>query len=271
MARWFQRLDSIGRHRTAASRLIGMQTPPLDARWEAMRTILGAFLIVLCLGACGEPNAATPGATATSTGVATLAPTLAPTASAASPSIEPSPAATELVRGQEFLPGRYTRAAFEPRITFEVGADWTAVQAFEGFFDIQQDAGSPDVIAVQFARPDGFYGAGGALVEATTPAEAAATIAANAAVTVLESSTSRMSGLDGFVVEVENPATAGGPAQILDVPLGPLSIDPSRRLWIAVFDTPDGLLAILVGGSVARWEEALAAAEPVLETVTIGG
>jgi hypothetical protein len=30
------------------------------------------------------------------------------------------------------------------------------------------------------------------------------------------------------------------------------------------------VLAILVGGSVAKWDEALAAAEPVLESVTIG-
>jgi hypothetical protein len=54
------------------------------------------------------------------------------------------------------------------------------------------------------------------------------------------------------------------------VPPGALGIDPGRRLWIAFFDTPDGLLAIMVGGSVARWDDALAAAEPVLESVQIG-
>jgi hypothetical protein len=57
---------------------------------------------------------------------------------------------------------------------------------------------------------------------------------------------------------------------VLHAPPGALSISPGRRLWIAFFDTPDGLLAIMVGGSVAKWEEALAVAEPVLESVTIG-
>ena len=53
-------------------------------------------------------------------------------------------------------------------------------------------------------------------------------------------------------------------------PLGALGIDIGRRLWIAFFDTPDGLLAVMVGGSVSKWDEALAAAEPVLESVRIG-
>ena len=33
---------------------------------------------------------------------------------------------------------------------------------------------------------------------------------------------------------------------------------------------PDRLLAIMVGGTVARWDEALSAAEPLLESVRIG-
>jgi microcompartment protein CcmL/EutN len=54
------------------------------------------------------------------------------------------------------------------------------------------------------------------------------------------------------------------------VPPGPLGIDPGRRLWVAFLDTPDGLLAVMVGGSVAEWQAALDAAEPVLESVRIG-
>src|SRR5262245_66616600 len=57
--------------------------------------------------------------------------------------------------------GRYTRAGFEPRITFEVSdGAWAAVQLFDGFFDIQQDVGSPDVLAVQFCRPAALVAAG---------------------------------------------------------------------------------------------------------------
>lgn len=231
-----------------------------------------AATLVVIIAACGPVSQAPPSAT-TSPAPATAAATAPPDVPATtSPSAPSGPVATELPRGLsvDVTPGRYTRAAFEPRITFEVGAGWRAVQAQEGFFDIQQDVGSPDVIAVQFARPEGFYGAAGALVASTTAQAAATTIQANPALTILDVSESRMSGIEGFVIEVENPATASGPAQVLSVPPGPLSIDPARRLWIAVFDTPDGVLAILVGGSVAKWAEALLAAEPVLETVTIG-
>jgi microcompartment protein CcmL/EutN len=38
---------------------------------------------------------------------------------------------------------------------------------------------------------------------------------------------------------------------------------------VAFFDTDDGLLAIMVGGSVAEWQAALDAAEPVLESVEV--
>ena len=61
-------------------------------------------------------------------------------------------------------------------------------------------------------------------------------------------------------------------ASILDVPPGRLGIDADRALWIAFLDTPDdGVLAIMVGGPSEGWDEALAIAEPVLETVVIGG
>ena len=51
----------------------------------------------------------------------------------------------------------------------------------------------------------------------------------------------------------------------------PVAISPQRRLWVSFFDVPgDGVLAVMVGGSVARWDKSLAAAEPVLESVRIG-
>ena len=40
---------------------------------------------------------------------------------------------------------------------------------------------------------------------------------------------------------------------------------------MAFFDTDAGLLAIMVGGAIDSWEEALATAEPVLESIQIGG
>ena len=239
---------------------------------DLIRVAALVSMFAFALEACGPAVQGTPASSnppASGSPVATASPAAPPSTGPASPA---GPAATELPLGQraDLAPGRYTRGAFEPRITFEVGEGWRAVQALEGFFDIQQDIGSPDVIAVQFARPEGFYGADGELVDAPTAATAAEASQANPALKVLSASASRMSGLEGFVVEVENPATASGPAQVLSVPPGPLSIDPARRLWIAVFDTPEGIVAILVGGSVAKWGQALLAAEPVLETVTIG-
>lgn len=223
-------------------------------------------LALAALAACEAPATPSPAPTSTplATGPAAALPSDAPSAGALA--AEELPAANI-----EIAAGRYTRRGFEPRITFEVvGETWRAVQTFAGFFDIQQDVGSPDVIAVQFARPEGIYGAAGQAVAAPSAADAGGAVQANPGLEVLAASDSLMSGLTGIVVEVENPTSATEHVRILDVPPGPLGIDPGRRLWIAFFDTPDGLLAIMVGGSVAMWEEALLAAEPVLETVTIG-
>jgi hypothetical protein len=105
----------------------------------------------------------------------------------------------------------------------------------------------------------------------STPAsaeEAVRILGENPDLEVLETSESRMSGLVGSQVTVENSGTTH--ASVMQVPPGALGIDPGRRLWIAFFDTVDGLLAIMVGGSVAEWDAALLAAEPVLESVVLG-
>jgi hypothetical protein len=131
---------------------------------------------------------------------------------------------------------------------------------------VQQEVGTADVIAVQFARPSVIFGEGG--TDPVTTAEAAVErLSGNPALDVVETSDSRIGGLDGSQITVENSGAAH--ATVMHVPPGPLGIDPGRRLWIAFFDTSEGLLAIMVGGSVAHWDEALAAAEPVLESVQI--
>jgi hypothetical protein len=137
----------------------------------------------------------------------------------------------------------------------------------DGFFDVQQQVGSPHVIAVQFASVRGVHGPDGATAT-SDPAEAVNILGTNPGLTVLETSESRMGGLTGSQVTVENAGDAH--AEVIDVPPGPLGIDPGRRLWIAFFETDDGLLAVMVGGSAERWDEALLTAEPVLESVEIG-
>jgi hypothetical protein len=167
----------------------------------------------------------------------------------------------------ELEPGFYKRPGFAPPIAFEVGAGWSAEQLFDGFFDVQMNPGSPDVVAVQFARPESIFGMNGESTPASAE-EAVRILGENPDLDVLETSESRMSGLVGSQVTVENSGTAH--ASVMQVPPGALGIDPGRRLWIAFFDTEDGLLAIMVGGSVAEWDAALLAAEPVLESVVLG-
>ncbi|HSI99260.1 MAG TPA: hypothetical protein VLA59_02620 [Patescibacteria group bacterium] len=207
-----------------------------------------AALLALVLVACSGPNGS-------------------PSSAPASEAGEPAEVADLLDTGQPLEAGRYTRSGFEPRIELELDGTWQAVQLFDGFFDVQQDVGTPDVIAVQFAKPSRIDGADGAS-EPADSAEAVELVRANPDLTVIERSDSRIGGLSGHQVTVANEGEAH--ARILLVPPGPLGIDPGRRLWIAFFDTDAGLLAIMVGGSTERWNETLAAAEPVLESVVIG-
>jgi hypothetical protein len=171
------------------------------------------------------------------------------------------------VSDQPLASGSYRESDFQPPVTFSVEGEWYAVQGAAGFFDIQRDVGSPDVIAVQFANVDEVAGADGSGVPVSSAAEAAEALEANSDLTVLGSDRSRMAGREGYVVDVENGSRAT--QQVVRVPAGNIAIDPGRRLWVAFFDTSNGVMAIMVGGSSERWEEALAAAEPILETVVI--
>ena len=189
--------------------------------------------------------------------------------SASADASAPADGVSELRSTTEPLPpGDYTRSSFTPPVIFTLTEGWRAVQLFDGFFDVQQQVGSPHVIAVQFARPSTVYGAGGEGVEPTSAAEAAEALSGNEAFEVLGDSAAQVGGMDGRVIEIENAGDAH--ATVMVVPPGPLGIDPGRRLWVAFLDTPDGLMAVMVGGSVEEWQQAMDAAEPVLESVRIG-
>ena len=232
--------------------------------WKVMdrpRRQLAAVVLagaIVAAGCTADGDAPTPSTEETAT--VTDAPTPPSARSSAAPELEPGDG--------PLAAGTYTRSAFAPPITLTVRDGWRAVQRFDGFFDIQRidTIGTPDVIAVQFASPTGVYGDG--LEQPADAAGAVAILGTNAALTVVETSDSRIGGLEGHQVTVEN--TSDAHAQVLGVPPGPLGIDPGRRLWIAFFDTDDGLLAVMVGGSVTEWQAALDAAEPVLESIRIG-
>ena len=220
-----------------------------------VRSLAIAAVAIPLLAGCGQTSSPPP-----STGSDQL-----PSASAA-PS---GPPALELAAGSEPLaPGRYTRASFQPRIVFELGEGWFTGTLASGFFDVQQQQDGPDVIAVQFGNVTGVVHGTPTLMEPRTADAAALAIAGNPALTVLGESESRLGGLSGYTVEVENAGPSHAP--ILDVPVGRLGIDADRRLWISLFDTSGGILTVMVGGSVADWDHALAVAEPVLESIVIG-
>ena len=222
-----------------------------------------AIVLVMAplIGACAPAPSPTGSASPTMASTDTPAPSVAASA---------SPGVTELTTRSSPLPaGRYTRAGFRPPVTFEVGDGWTVGTLGDGFFDVQQDRGTPDVVAVQFGRVDALVDADGATVASSSAAQAARTIEANPGLEVIAHDDSQLGGKTGFVVEVEN--TSGSHTSILDVAVGRLGIDSGRRLWISLFDTADGLLAVMVGGSIAGWGHALDVAEPVLESVVIGG
>ncbi|MGH8924299.1 MAG: hypothetical protein ACRDWA_06650 [Acidimicrobiia bacterium] len=216
----------------------------------AIAHVRTGFAVISLITACSEPQ--------------TLEATAPPTTNAVATTVR---LLTLEATGAPLAPGRYTRTDFLPTITFDLDDDWEAVQLEDGFFDVQMDSGSPDVIAIQFARPSRVVG-NEEEVEPTSAAAAVAILGRNADLEVVESSGSRIGGLEGSQVTVENAGSR--PVSVMRVPPGLLGIDPGRRLWIAFFDTADGLLAIMIGGASAEWEAALAAAEPVLESVAIG-
>jgi hypothetical protein len=185
-----------------------------------------------------------------------------------SPSPLPSGVASLVDTGDETLaPGRYARYDFEPRITFDLDGQWHGRQVIDGYFTIQQgDADSPDVVALQFGRPTALYGADGAQ-EPTNAADAVAILETNPDLVIVETDTSEIGGLEGSQITIENSTDAN--VEIMDLPPGTIAINADRRLWIAFFDTDQGLLSIMVGGSIDQWEEALATAEPVLDSMDI--
>jgi hypothetical protein len=228
-----------------------MQRTP--TRW--LVTMVAALA---CLAGCQDSVATTPPpATATPAPVATEAgpPPTSPSAESFNASDIPLAA------------GRYTRGAFVPRVTFEVDEGWLAVEAGARFWHLQRGLDPAGAVAVMFARPDGIFRNPGQLMAPSTAEAAADALGRNTAVEIVASDSSQISGLTGLLLELE---AAGDEAQVVHVPPGALAIPPGERMWLAMFDTPEGLVAIIVQGAAADWDAVLGSAEPVLESVTIG-
>jgi hypothetical protein len=154
---------------------------------------------------------------------------------------------------------------FLPSITFEVAPGWSAAQSTRGFFDIQDDPGSLDVVAVQFANIPG----------AATADAAATSVESRPNLVVGEREQITLGGMPGIRVEVEtaDPLDTQPPVfrDVIVAAPGALAIASARRLQLNLLDTPQGVVAVLLGGSIADWDRALELGEPVLDSIAIGG
>ena len=153
-----------------------------------------AVLAVLVLAGCGSTVQPTAPALSSAPDEAATDPTAALTSPGASAPLG-SPAAASAraiaeIRGGPLDPGRYTRSNSSPAVSFEVGEGWQGVQNVPGFFDVQQDPDTPDVIAVQFGNVDAVFGENGSSVDLERAADAVPIIRENPGLKILDESPS---------------------------------------------------------------------------------
>ena len=173
--------------------------------------------------------------------------------------------------------GRYRLQGFDPGITVELDGSWQSLAQQSGYASITQvtrPASSKPYAAgtlIQITRAVTVVSGPDEEIKPTTASEAVDALRGGLGAMVIESSDSRMGGLEGRQVTVERPGE-GPPMSrdvvgVLEIPAGSIVLFPGTRLWIAYFDQADGVVAIVVHSSIKNWDAELAAAEPLLEQV----
>ena len=235
-----------------------MQYLGRENRMSVVMRILAVAVFSASIAACGS-NMPTPSPSPSPSPSSRV--TAAPSATSASD-------VRELLEGAGLLPaGRYTPSAFRPGVTFDVPDGWSVGAVGDGYVAINHALDGGQVVELLFANVAAVVDAAGEEIEAADAEAVAQLIREHPGLEVIGSSGSRMSGLDGVTIEVENAATAR--TQLLTTTSEPVGIEPGARLWLSLFDTADGLLGIAVASPGATWDEALAIAEPLLESVTV--
>jgi hypothetical protein len=165
--------------------------------------------------------------------------------------------------GTPLIPGRYTAQVLGLTVGFGIDEDWVREQDATDFFDVERDPASPDVIAVQFAgvsRPwadvaEEIRGMG----DLTFDPPGAGTFVLNCEL-----------GLPRLTVspsDVDPDSPQFWP--VLDTNAGTLSVASGRRLQIDFVALGDKTVLIMVGGSIAHWDDTQFAAGPVLSSLVL--
>ncbi len=212
-------------------------------RRAALVSSLVALVVLVC--ACGSG----PSTQATATVAGSPAPSSAASASAES-------AARELPADTANLtPDRYARPDLIPGVSFAVDDGWSSGTLDQGSIEIHHAAGGDEVVVML------------ANVTAESASAAADAVQATQGISVLATSESRMSGHTGPNLEVES--TTDTSIDLLSTASSTIALEPDARLWLSLFDTAGGVLAVAVIADGGTWDAALLAAEPFLESVEI--
>jgi hypothetical protein len=175
---------------------------------------------------------------------------------------------------EPLAPGRYVEPGFTPPLSFEIrDGTWVARQFVDGFFDIQQEPDTLDVIAVQFCRPTAVHRSADDAVAIGSTADALAALRANPDLAVSPTESVTIAGRPAVGVDIDTttPRDSDPPvfSPVLRVAAGPISLASARRLRLCWLDLEDGPLVVLVGGSTAAWDRTLEAAGPIVASVRL--
>jgi hypothetical protein len=163
--------------------------------------------------------------------------------------------------------GRYRLRGFEPPITVGLDGTWSSLAQIDHYAALENTPGMPGLL-VQIGLV-GSIGERDLAAAPMTAEDAASAVQRIPGAAVVETSASQIGGRDGFQVTLERPddGSLGTIVLLLGVPAGGIGLTPGARIWIAFFDTPQGVVAIMVRGTIDDWERDLALAEPVLEQI----
>lgn len=193
-------------------------------------------------------------------------PSATPTAMPTSPSITDPPIGATFPPSQTPIePGTYRWDGFGHAIAVTLGAGWDLGHDKPTLFDLFRGNDFP---AITFARFTEVYADGSTKVPAMDAATAVATLLARSDMTVTTPATIDLGGLAGrqFDVTTTVPRTP-----LFFGASGDFRLDPEFRTRYRILDFPGGgILVIGIHAHLADFDAAVALADPVVATFSVG-